>query len=341
MCLATILALTFIQALLMPKYIENPEGTLVGDYYDEAGGNDVLFLGDCEVYESFIPAVLFEEYGITSYVRGSAQQLVWQSYYLLEEMLEYERPRAVVFNVYALKYGEPQNDANNRMTLDGMSWSASKIDAVRASMVTKEQEENTDGHMQAEHFLEYVFPLLRFHSRITKLGTEDFEYVFKTNYVSHSGYLMQTAVKPMNEEQTPDDLFESDFPTTAIEYLDKMRELCASEGIELILVKAPTNHEDYWWYDAYETQVEAYVEQYGLEYINFIPLCDEIGIDWQTDTYDYGRHLNVFGAEKLTKYFGKILSEDFGMPDRRAESDVAAAWEKRIERYYTCKNSNK
>ena len=327
--LATVLLLGFLQALLMPKYIEHPEGTLVGDYYDEAGGNDVFFLGDCEVYESFIPAVLFEEYGITSYVRGSAQQLIWQSYYLLEEMLKYESPRAVVFNVYALKYGEPQSDANNRMTLDGMRWSASKIGAIKASMT------------EDEHFLEYVFPLLRFHSRITELGAEDFKYVFKTNYVSHSGYLMQTAIKPMNEEQTPDELFESDFPATAIEYLDKMRELCASKGIELILVKAPTNHEDYWWYDAYETQVVTYAERYGLEYINFIPLCDEMEIDWQTDTYDYGRHLNVFGAEKLTKYFGKILSEDFGIPDRRAESDVAATWEKRIERYYTCKNGNK
>ena len=102
-CLATVIVLGLLGALLIPKYIDNPEGTLVGDYYDEAGGNDVLFLGDCEVYESFIPAVLWEKYGITSYVRGSAQQLVWQSYYLLEEMLKYETPSAVVFNVYALK----------------------------------------------------------------------------------------------------------------------------------------------------------------------------------------------------------------------------------------------
>ena len=82
---AVCLVLTFLQALVMPKYIQNPEGLLVGEYYGEARGHDVVFIGDCEVYESFVPAVLWEEYGISSYVRGSAQQLVWQSYHILEE----------------------------------------------------------------------------------------------------------------------------------------------------------------------------------------------------------------------------------------------------------------
>ena len=139
------LILYFAQLIVLPKYRDNPEGALVGEYYGNAGGHDVIFIGDCEVYETFIPARLFEKYGITSYIRGSAQQLAWHSYYLLEETFRYEKPKAVVFNVLALKYGEPQNEAYNRMTLDGMKWSASKIRAIRASM-TKD-----------EHFIEYIF----------------------------------------------------------------------------------------------------------------------------------------------------------------------------------------
>ena len=108
-CAVLLLAilLGLLQALVVPKYRENPEGALIGEYYDQAGGHDVLFIGDCEVYESIVPAVLWEKYGISSYVRGSAQQLVWQSYYILEESLRYEKPKAVVFNVLSLKYGKP------------------------------------------------------------------------------------------------------------------------------------------------------------------------------------------------------------------------------------------
>ena len=327
--LVTIVLLTAFGALLMPKYIENPEGRLVGEYYSQAGGNDVLFLGDCEVYESFVPAVLWEEYGISSYVRGSAQQLIWQSYYLLCEMLEYETPSAVVFNVYALKYGEPQNNAYNRMTLDGMRWSLSKIKAISASMT------------EDESFIEYLFPLLRFHSRITELSSEDLRYMFGTPVASDSGYLMQTEVRPMTTERRGDDLFDYTLPSTAFEYLDKMRELCEEKGIELILVKAPTNHWKFWWYDEWDSQILEYTEKYELDYINFIPLCDEIGIDWSTDTYDEGMHLNVYGAEKLTEYFGKMLSQRYGIEDKREDAELSSLWNERVAAYYERKNADK
>lgn len=311
-----------VQLLVVPKYRDNPEGALIGEYYAEAGNHDVILVGDCEIYESFVPAVLYEEYGITSYLRGSAQQLVWQSYYLLEETLRYESPKAVVFNVLALKYGEPQSEAFNRMTLDGMKWSSSKISAIRASMT------------EEESFLDYVFPLLRYHDRVTDLGAEDFQYALSAPSVSHQGYLMQTGIVPMTESaEEGRNLSDYTLPESAMDYLEKMRLLCEEKGIELILVKAPTNSWAYWWYEEWEEQVVEYAETHNLVYYNFIPLCEEIGIDWMTDTYDEGAHLNVYGAEKLTRYFGRILSENHGLSDRRGEEDVNALWQERLTRY--------
>ena len=91
--LAVVLLWQLLTALLIPKYMTSiPEGALIAEYYEESTPHQVLFVGDCEVYENFSPATLWEEYGITSYIRGSAQQLIWQSYYLLEEMLKRESP---------------------------------------------------------------------------------------------------------------------------------------------------------------------------------------------------------------------------------------------------------
>ena len=42
--LATVILLAALQGLLIPKYIDNREGNLVGEYYSQAGQNDVLFL---------------------------------------------------------------------------------------------------------------------------------------------------------------------------------------------------------------------------------------------------------------------------------------------------------
>ncbi len=327
-CLVLCLLFGLLQALVVPKYISNPEGLLVGEYYAEAGGHDVLFVGDCEVYESFVPAYLWEKHGISSYVRGSAQQLAWQSYYLLKETFEYEKPRVVVFNVLALKYGTPQSEAFNRMTLDGMKWSKNKIDAINASMT------------EDENILDYALPLLRFHSRITALESDDFKYIFSTKKVSHSGYLMQKGIVPMTDAQEEGRvLLDYTLPKTAMDYLDKMRELCKENGAELVLIKSPTNSWAYWWYDEWDAQIMEYAEKNGLAYYNFIEKTDDIGIDYSTDTYDAGVHLNVYGAEKLTDYFGKILKENHGLDNLTYTDSQTAEWEQRVKEYYNQRNS--
>ena len=72
-----------LQRLFMPKYMtESKEGAMIQEYYQNAGDNDVVFITDCEVYENFSPVKLWNEYGIPSVIRGSAQQMIWQSYYL-------------------------------------------------------------------------------------------------------------------------------------------------------------------------------------------------------------------------------------------------------------------
>ena len=124
-----------VQALLVPKYQTGVvEGSMTEEYYSDDTKHDVIMVGDCEIYETFSTVELWNKYGITSYLRGSAQQLVWQSYYLLEDALRYETPKIVIFNVQSLKYDKPQSEAYNRMTIDGMRFSSSKLGAIKASM---------------------------------------------------------------------------------------------------------------------------------------------------------------------------------------------------------------
>ena len=111
------------------------------------------------------------------------------------------------------------------------------------------------------------------------------------------------------------------------------------KGIELILVKAPTNFWRYHWYDEWDGQITDYAETHGLAYYNLIPKSAEMGLDMSTDTYDGGAHLNVYGAEKLTRYFGEILRDTHAIPDRRGEGDTAAVWQKRVEAYYDRKTA--
>ena len=314
-------SLWLLQRLLMPKYMGDiVEGALISEYYKETTDHDVIFVGDCEVYENFSPITMWEDYGITSYIRGSAQQLIWQSYYLLEETLEYEKPEAVVFNVLSMKYDTPQKEAYNRMTLDGMKWSKSKVDDIRASM------------MEDEEFADYVFPILRYHSRWQELTSDDFKYLFTRRPVSQSGYYMRIDVKPAQTFPKPKKLANYEFGENSWKYLEKMRKLCEEKGIQLILVKAPSLYPA--WYDEWEDQIEEYAKTDELPYYNFLELTDEVGIDFTKDTYDGGLHLNLSGAEKMGAYFGKILREEFQVPDRRNDEKIASVWAEKCAAYY-------
>ena len=317
-----------LSPILMPKYLTaSREGSLTEEYYAAAAEthHDVIFIGDCEIYESFVPAILWEEYGISSYLRGNAQQLVWHSYYMLGDTLRHETPKAVVFNVLALMYGEPQKEAYNRMALDGMEWSSVKAEAIRASMT------------EEEDFLTYLFPFFRYHSRWSELTAEDFTYAYREKpLVSDSGYLMQTGITPADPENEPDPspLVDIHLPATAMAYLDRMADLCKERGIELILIKAPTNYFRYHWYDEWDAQIVDYAAEKGLAYYNFLNHTEDIGLNMSVDTYDAGIHLNVYGAEKLSRYIGKILQDSHEIPDRRSDAQASAVWEGRVKLYH-------
>lgn len=324
-CMAIIAgSLAFLTSLLKPKYMGDIiEGALIAEYYKETTEHDVIFIGDCEVYENFSPVTLWEEYGITSYIRGSAQQLIWQSYYLLEETLKYEKPEVVVFNVLSMKYNEPQREAYNRMTLDGMRWSMSKVKDIQASM------------MEDENFIEYVIPLLRYHSRWNELTAEDWKYLFHRDKVSHNGYYMRVDVKPAGTFPADKKLGNYQFGDNAYEYLDKITKLCKDNDIQLILIKAPSVYPS--WYEQWDQQMVEYAEKNQIRYINFLNLKEEVGLDFQTDTYDGGLHLNLAGAEKASKYLGKLLKEEYGLADHREDGKLAEVWKEKLDFYYQMK----
>ena len=308
------------QRLLVPKYQTGiVEGSMVAEYYEDESDHEVLFVGDCEVYENFSTIELWQDYGITSFIRGSAQQLTWQSYYLLEDALRYETPKVVVFNVLALKYNEPQNEAYNRMSIDGMKWSSSKVNNILASMT------------EDESMIEYIFPLLRYHSRWSELTSDDTEHLFTKDTVTHNGYYMRVDSKAQEEFPDPTPLADYTLGDKAMSYLQKMADLCKEKGIDFVLIKAPTEYP--YWYEEWDEQVVEFAEENSIDYINYIPLQDEIGLDMSTDTYDAGLHLNTTGAEKMAKYFGQYLVSNYDLTDYREDETYSAIWQEKVDFY--------
>lgn len=121
------------------------------------------------------------------------------------------------------------------------------------------------------------------------------------------------------------------FGENAWAYMDKITALCRENDIQLVLVKAPSLYP--YWYDQWEEQVEDYAAENDLLYINFLELVEETGLDFATDTYDAGLHLNLSGAEKITEYLGEVLQRETELKDRSDEEHLSRMWENKLAAY--------
>ncbi len=302
-----------VTPFFVPKCVENnavsPMVTFQNFYRMEPNSIDVLFMGTSHVYNSMNPTLLFEEYGIESYNLASSRQGTVDTFYWLKEATKYQTPKVLVFEVYGMiPYSQFEggdiywnsNESLVRLPIDWMRFSDVKFNAI-LDLSSK------DARITIESML---FPLIRYHERWELLEANDIPG--RLSYLqSYRGF------KPINTRRDSNDGYstinESDITMVngeslifASEYTDRLMDYCQKKGIKVILVRTPylgANAEEY-------VTFKEYAESYGCEYydFNYIDLYQEIDYNFATDNADDG-HANIYGAEKITRYLGEIISE--------------------------------
>ena len=301
-----VVLLVEVNRILTPKfYYDNQWPTTSGYkgfYRMPENSVDVLFLGSSHAASAFNPQIFFNEYGIKSYNLGCEQQSLLTSYYWLREALRFQSPKAVILDTYMVfPYieNEPLNSEESctRKAFDCMKWSGVKYDAVQ----------DICRYDQSQSLSSYFFPNIRYHTRWTNLTEDDFTFAEKEEHYELKGYV-PFAEYGSNINYLPfktgnlNDRAEM-FPLMQ-EYLDKIVDLCASEGIMLILVKTPATSESVAMYNA----LSDYADQKGISFMDFNEegLFYECGFDFAENMKD-NWHSNIWGAEKLSSYMASVL----------------------------------
>jgi hypothetical protein len=201
-----------------------------------------------------------------------------------------------------------------------MRMSPVKIRAIAAS------------RLEDEDWLSYFFPIFRFKEHWRDLSSEDFRYFFRDPQASISGFMIRSDTVPVGFLPQPLPIANYQFSDKAFHYLNRMVELTKEHDIELVLIKAPNLFPH--WFSQWDEQIVDFAEEHNLLYINFLNYTEEAGLDWDIHSFNAGLHLNVFGAELMSLYFGEILQDGFNLPDRRTESAVAEQWNGMAQQYH-------
>ncbi|MBR1408585.1 MAG: SGNH/GDSL hydrolase family protein [Clostridia bacterium] len=288
-------------------------------FLERAEQLDVLFLGDSHAYSDIYPMELWENYGIASYNLASYNLPIPASYWVMRNALRVCRPKVIVLDVNQVweqaKLCDSSSDVHTG--LDGFPLNRTKVEAV-FDLMDDPQLTDKNGRLYRDLRAEYIFPFLKYHDRWSDLSMED----LKPEYGKELGGERNIGVaRPDAYELTAATADEQGF---GFVYLRRILEECRDAGIRVLLTNLPypcRNNNDEQFY----TNAVAYTaEEYGVEYIDFVYL-DQF-VDYSTDCYDPGSHLNPSGAWKVTDLLGQHLSEAYGVPDHRGEA-AYASWE--------------
>ena len=87
------------------------------------------------------------------------------------------------------------------------------------------------------------------------------------------------------------------------------------------------------WNPAIHNALVALAEELELTYFDMNYMSEEVPIDWSHDTFDGGDHVNYYGAQKVTAYLGKYLSEMNLFEDKRGDKRFET-WDEAQQAFY-------
>lgn len=319
-----ILILTFIlisaDHVLKVKYVDGIY-SMQRFYELEDNSVDVLFLGSSHAFETYNTSVLWDEYGIASFVLGGSVQPVWNTYFFMKEALKTQTPDLIVLEAYCCTFPvlDELNDYSRQIkNCYGMKPSLNKLEAMCVT--------TTHSNATFSNNLKFFFPISNYSSRYNELAMEDFVDIkqirkyenwmgFATNYESEE---KDTPCLPHEGPETP-------MPEEVEEYYRKILKLAEEKQIPILVVVSP--YPDITEEDA---AIFRYAERITGEYNGaafWNPALDpsSIGLDYSIHAAP-GLHLNEKGNKIYTECFGSFIKSNYSIHDRRGDPGYQS-WE--------------
>lgn len=271
------------------SYLEEPENSI-----------DILIFGSSTAYCNFIPAVIYEQTGLTSFVMAGPEQTMPMTWYYVQEALKTQSPQKIVVEISGLYFEE--YTGFTRINTGYMPWGLNRLGAT---FFASEQEE----------WLGLLFPIYNYHSRWAQWET----YAPEPDPLA--GYTYLTDSNPVEFALRNAGASEEVYQRN-LEYLSRIVGLAKKRGIELELCLAPASSQ---FPEDLLTRLRQDVAALGCgELVDHNSHVDEMGIDLSQDYYD-NLHFNVHGAWKFSRYVAKQWQLTPG------GSEDTQLWESRVE----------
>lgn len=313
-----IMMLSVVSTIMASRAADSRVYQYFGGFYEEERDSlDAVYIGSSATYSAWLAPLAWERYGLAISPFCCMSQPFVSAEYVIREARK-TQPNALY--IVPIRPTDNIIDVRVHYLADNMPLSWNKI-----QLVWKMGEYMG---ITWEERLEYLFPIIRYHTRWTGLSEMDFfEPIDGLNGSSHYKSFLRTSTDVTSKyRKTERTVVLSEMLQDA---LDSLLEYCAAEQINVLFVETARLDNEYSLAEI--NSIRETVEAHGYPVLSLQPSVEELGLDTTKDYYN-AHHTNIHGAIKITDYISRYLIENYDFEDKRG--DLAySTWDEAYDKY--------
>ena len=324
LCLLLCLVLLSGLAADLSQYYDHNVYKLDAFYAEPKNTLDVVLLGASEVFTDFSSGYAYDLYGFTSYpyALDSNPGALYEAQ--LREILRCQNPKKIVVEINGFLYEETDPltaSGSLRRLVNNIPFTWNKVDTILKN-----------ANKEDMYFV--FFSLAKDHERWKEWDTQWDQFLERLHF-RRNGSVLKGNLTTLNTYRGPDHRDVSgDEATAPLEpvsesCLRSFLEFCKEEQVDnVIFVRFPhviSTDENYERF-CRGNEAGRIIEEYGFEYLNLEKEFYRIGLKAE-DFYNED-HMNIYGQQKFTDYFGRILAEEYGIMETKLAQGQYHIWDK-------------
>ncbi|MDR0949919.1 MAG: hypothetical protein LBM69_10440 [Lachnospiraceae bacterium] len=303
----------FITFSKLFRPITNAHSNIVGFYKEKANSLDLICIGGSSTYVYWDPIQAYQEFGIASYNFAGDTMPPSLMKYMIIEALKTQKNAAFMIDLRAFVRREiVLYELNNiRGYSDFFAYSRNRYNLIQN--VTKLEVPGFDeGNM-----LEMNIDFIRYHSTWKTITRPQYSLTFKgANPLKGFNFvpLPVESFEPPKLDGIEGKLSLSE-DNDAI--LTDLLDFCRRENLKVVFAITP-----YYLGSADKERfnyISSCVSDYGFPVMDANDFYEEMDLDFSTDFYN-ANHVNIFGAEKFTRFVAPYFVDALELPDRRNDT---------------------
>lgn len=276
------------------------------DFYKQQQNSiDVVFLGASLCNKSYNPKIFDQLTNQNSFNMGSSIQTVSTSYFVLDEVLKYQKPKVIFLDLFTRNLTYQTQIEGVRYNLNYMKFDEHWMSLFWNGLSFKEK-------------IEYLFPAFSMRDqlgRIAKYPTNNIDTSRIKNLYDNKGYVRSirrcTISKLKSMESDKFDWFVDRMTQRNMHYLDLIISKCKKNDIKLVLVNSPLPKILYREIDlaGFEKYLSDLSRENNIAYLNL----NKVELSLKDTVHFKDHHLNKWGSEIVTKYLANYYLNKFGI----------------------------